>query len=244
MMNNEQGGNLVINGSGSASGGLYAEVKINGSGRVNGDIQCRGFHANGSSTVEGSLQAELCKVSGSTRIEGGLQADKLVVSGSMKAAGGFRGKDARVDGDAKFAGPVAAEKVVVHGGMKVEGNLEAEEFRCRGNFHVEGLLNAETVDVVLAGSSEAREIGGGLIRVKRPLLANSIGKFVKGLLGVEDHLTTDIIEGDELELEATRARIVRGNRITIGPDCEIGLLEYKSELNRNPNSKINEERKM
>ena len=47
-MSEDTRGDLRIDGSGSASGGAYNTVRINGSGKVTGDITCVEIIINGS----------------------------------------------------------------------------------------------------------------------------------------------------------------------------------------------------
>ena len=61
--------------------------------------------------------------------------------------------------------------------------------------------------------------------------------FVQG-----ERLTTSVIEGDDIYLEATTAKIVRGNNVTIGSDCNIELVEYRNTITVAPDSKVNEQR--
>ncbi|MCL6576409.1 hypothetical protein [Kyrpidia sp.] len=42
----------------------------------------------------------------------------------------------------------------------------------------------------------------------------------------------ETIEGDDIYLENTRARVVRGTRVQIGPGCQIGLLEYSEDFSK------------
>lgn len=45
----------------------------------------------------------------------------------------------------------------------------------------------------------------------------------------------ETIEGDDIHLELTRARVVRGNNVSIGSGCDIDLVEYKNNAaNVNP----------
>ena len=57
-------------------------------------------------------------------------------------------------------------------------------------------------------------------------------------------LTTELIEGDEIYLENTNAKIVRGNNITIGEGCNIGLIEYSGEINISSESIVKEQKKI
>lgn len=39
-----------------------------------------------------------------------------------------------------------------------------------------------------------------------------------------------MIEGDDIYLENTKADIVRGNKVKIGPGCQIGVVEYRDDF--------------
>ena len=55
-------------------------------------------------------------------------------------------------------------------------------------------------------------------------------KVIDKMFNSKGELTTELIEGDEIYLENTNAKIVRGNNITIGEGCNIGLIEYRGEI--------------
>jgi hypothetical protein len=57
-------------------------------------------------------------------------------------------------------------------------------------------------------------------------------------------LVTDTIEGDDIYLEYVKAKVVRGNNIEIGPDCEIDLIEYKNTLKQHESSRVGNSRKV
>ena len=77
-----------------------------------------------------------------------------------------------------------------------------------GAFKIRGLLNAGKLELKLHGPSEAREIGGEKITVKRegrfifPRIEKMITPF-----GFNTCLISDVIEGDEIYLEYTTAKI-------------------------------------
>jgi len=81
--------------------------------------------------------------------------------------------------------------------------------------------------------SSADEIGGGKITVKKK--RNSLLPLFKGS---EGSLRAKVIEGDEVSLENTKADVVRGNKVKIGQGCEIGLVEYRSDLLEDKNATI------
>ena len=57
-------------------------------------------------------------------------------------------------------------------------------------------------------------------------------------------LTTDVIEGDDIYLEYTKAKIVRGKDIELGQGCEIGLIEYKDSYKQDEKAVVNNYKKM
>ena len=57
-------------------------------------------------------------------------------------------------------------------------------------------------------------------------------------------LTTNLIEGDEIYLQNTNAKIVRGINITIGEGCNIGLVEYSGEIIISSESIVREQKQI
>ena len=57
-------------------------------------------------------------------------------------------------------------------------------------------------------------------------------------------LEAELIEGDEIYLENTRADVVRGKQIEIGPHCKIGLIEYSESLKVHDNSDVGQQTKI
>lgn len=54
----------------------------------------------------------------------------------------------------------------------------------------------------------------------------------------------EIIKGDDIFLEYTKAKVVRGNNIIIGSNCEIDLIEYKNNFEQLDDAKIIENKKV
>jgi cytoskeletal protein CcmA (bactofilin family) len=57
-------------------------------------------------------------------------------------------------------------------------------------------------------------------------------------------LEAEIIEGDEIMLENTTAKIVRGNNVMLGAGCDIGTVEYKSNYVKNGDARVGTETKV
>jgi cytoskeletal protein CcmA (bactofilin family) len=209
---------MKISGSGKISGGKYNEVKISGSAKVEGDIECYTYKCSGSSSANGNVKAETVGISGSTKITGDVNARKVKISGSSDIGGGLHTEDIQISGS-----------------VSIDGDCEAENFNARGGFKIGGLLNAGNIDIEMYGSCRVKDIGGENIKVR-------LGKghfFVKmlNLFMNSNGLEANTIEGDDVFLENTTAKIVRGNNVTIGDNCNIETVEYRNEINIDSTSK-------
>ncbi|MBC7318457.1 bactofilin [Candidatus Bipolaricaulota bacterium] len=236
--------NVTISGSGRIEGGTYGTVKIAGSGRVVGDLTAEEFKAAGSAKVEGNLRAQKFEAAGSFKCEGDLVVDEGEAAGSCKVVGRIKAKEL------KLAGSVHAKSISggyfrAGGALTVEENVEVETFRIIGAFEIGGLLSADRVEVELEGRARAREIGGEkiLVRAGQRSLGGLITTALSLLFGQSStkELSAEVIEGDEVELEATQAKLVRGGKVKIGPGCRIERVEYTESLEVAPGAVVKEE---
>ncbi len=240
-MENETRQDLSIAGSASAPGGVYKDAKISGAGKITGDLDCARFEVSGAATVSGSVKAESVRVSGAAKIESNLTADEARISGSIEVKGDVTAKELRVDGAATIGGGISGGTVEIRGALRGTGDISADDFKSQGAFTTDGLLNAESIDVSLHGASRAREIGGGTINV-RVEMGTFLGlhKVIHALFCHPDSLTAETIEGDDIHLEYTKAKVVRGTNVTLGPGCEIDLVEYKTSFEKSDEAKVAE----
>ncbi len=238
-------GDIKISGSGTAGGGKYADVTISGSGRINGDVECVEFKTSGSSKVVGNLKAETIKISGSARVEGDIEVGEMKVSGSSHVVGQVKGQSIKISGSTHIEGNLYGEEVSVSGSVNIGKDCEAESFKASGNFKIQGLLNAGEVNINLGGKSSVKEIGGEHIEVRVSVMDNFFfKKVIDKMFNSQGELTTELIEGDEIYLENTNAKIVRGKNITIGEGCNIALLEYSGDINISNESTVKEQKRV
>ena len=235
---------IKISGSGSVVGGRYNEVKISGSGDIKGDIECNYLKTSGSSDIKGNVKAKIIEVSGSSDIKGNVECEEMRTSGSSSARGNVIAKKIKVSGVSNIGGNLYAEDVEISGCSEVKLDCEAENFRARGIFKIGGLLNAENIDIHVGGHCRAREIGGEHIEVRLKDMGGIITKLLRFVSAQECRLLTELIEGDNIYLEGTIAKVVRGNNITIGTGCEIDIVEYKNELKVVDGGKVKKETKI
>ena len=219
---------LTINGSGNSAGGKFKTVNIKGNGKIDGNIECNNMKVEGRCHVYGNLKAETVEIKGSSNIKGSFQAI-----------------DVDIQGSADFGHDVSVGDIIAKGRININGNFEAEKFQMEGAFKIRGLLNAGELELNLHGPSEAREIGGEKITVKRegrfifPRIEKMITPF-----GFNTCLICDVIEGDEIYLEYTTAKIIRGNNIELGPGCEIETIEYKDSYKQDEKALVTNYKKM
>ncbi|MGG2092005.1 cytoplasmic protein [Bacillus sp. S13(2024)] len=226
--------NLSLNGSGNSSGGIYKNVKIRGEGTILDDIDCDVFKTFGTSEVQGNVKANMVTVFGETKIRGDLHSENVKVNGNLEVGGSAGVKRTKVRGMFDIGENFTGEELDVTGGINVKGNLEVENFNLNGACTIIGMLNSGEINIVLRYEhSNVEEIGGEKITVRKK---SSFFPFSKH----EGFLKTRVIEGDEIYLEYTKADVVRGNNVTIGPGCEISVVEYHESYKNAAQSLVKE----
>jgi len=253
---------VSIAGAGRIGGGTYQSVKVAGSGTIEGDVRAETISAAGSCTIRGSVEAEEVKVAGSGRIAGNVRAEEFRVE--------LKADIVKSSGSLRVGQSLRGSFVKTSGSLTVGGDVEADKFVAEGSFEIGGLLTADEIEIRLGGDCSAREIGGERIEVRqksprfRPEdLERKVERKVKekarakrwrfeelglGLsltgFGGYGTLEAEVIEGDEIYLESTKAGVVRGKRVVIGPDCEIGRVEYEESLDVDESAHVGEEQKV
>ncbi|NHC42106.1 cytoplasmic protein [Bacillus sp. MM2020_1] len=233
-------GDLVINGFGASNGGQFQLVTLNGRGTVNNDIECVELDCNGSGILNGNVMSEKAKVNGHARFRGNIDSQILKIDGSARIDKNLTAEKLKVSGKATVGGKVKCEEIKIQGTFTVDGDCEAEIFQAESQFTIGGLLNADQVNLKMFGACFAKEIGGQTITIKAKgsLVGNLLKSFFK------PQLETELIEGDKIEIENTIAKIVRGNQVKIGPNCQIGLVEYTEECSIDKKAVVAENKKV
>jgi cytoskeletal protein CcmA (bactofilin family) len=236
---------LKIFGVGRASGGEFNKVSITGQGDVEGNIVCTTFSLNGEGTINGSVKTGEGSILGTSTINGGLDADRCKIVGTVRVGGDANVRNFTIGGTVTIQGAVKCETLTLRGTTTVHGDCNAEKLECKGSFAIDGLVNAGKLDITLYGATKAKEIGGETVRVRKQ--SGPIADVVNALLqrlDFQQRLTADTIEGDEVVLEFTKARIVRGNYVRLGQGCEVDLVEYRGTLDQAPGAVVGEARKV
>lgn len=243
----ERESNLKISGAGSSGGGRFNEVKISGAGSINGDIECNVFRSSGASDVKGNIKTKIFETSGAAEIKGNIEASEIRISGAGNIKGDVSTTKIKISGAGNIGGSLHAEAVEVSGSVGIGNDCEAENFKASGGFKIGGLLNAGIIDININGKCNAKEIGGERITITRygkGRVVNGVFKAIKEMFNIREYLVTEAIEGDDIYLESTVSKVVRGNNVKIGPDCDIDVVEYKNDLVIDKESRVKEQRRI
>lgn len=238
-METKKRGDLLINGFGSSNGGSFNTVSINGKGSVTGDVECSELDFNGSGSVAGNVVVNHARINGHGKIKGNMESQVLRVDGTAGVIGNLIVKELKVSGKVNVGGKMKGDEIKIKGRLTVGEDCEAETFKAESQFSIGGLLNADLVDITIFADCHAKEIGGQTILIKQK---NSLLGFFKPF--VRTQLKTECIEGDKIEIENTKAGIVRGNDVVVGANCEIDVVEYSGEFTMDKNSIVKDIRKI
>jgi cytoskeletal protein CcmA (bactofilin family) len=259
---------VAFAGFGKVRGGIYESVRISGSGKIEGDVSAKTIKVAGACKIQGNASAEELKTAGSCRVMGNIEAGEMETSGSCSVEGKVKADTFKCAGSQKIGGKLTAKYARIAGSCGVDGDVEVDKFVSEGSFRIAGLLSADDIDIRLGGNCSAREVGGERIAVRRsgrgfswqwqgPGKLRELRKKLDHLgerFGIEVSidiggwesgiLETELIEGDEIMLEWTRAKTVRGKQIVIGKGCEIERVEYSESLEVDESASVGEEVKL
>ena len=210
-------------GAGTIPAGEYEAVKVSGAAKLAGDVRCTSLSASGSFGGSGSITCSGgVHFSGSTGIDGPISAGELKASGSFKCKG-LRGGDLCVSGSAR-----------------VDGDMEGDAIRVSGSINCSGLINADRIEIHIGGVSSAGSIGGSEISVYSE---NRSGGLSRILFGKNPHGAMNVeesIEGDDIFLEYVTCPTVIGRRVTVGPGCRIGSVQYSESAEISPEARVDD----
>ena len=239
---------MKISGSSTMPGGEYEQVSISGAGKIRGNLRCASLHCSGAAKIQGDVDCTgEIRSSGAGKIEGSAQCESLSSSGAFSVGAGLTVRTlVSGSGSLQVAEQLTADEIrstgsldagCVHcrifsssGFCRVSGDLEAETAVLTGATEIRGLLNAETVEISANRAVHIHAIGGSSIRMLRKDAASFFGLFHAGAGCAK----VGSIEGDDIELEAVEAEIVRGRNVRIGAGCRIGCVEYSGTLTAEP----------
>ena len=233
---------LKLSGMSKTNGGKFDQVEISGLGKIFGDLEANRIHISGSGNIEGSIKVNKMDVEGNGFVDGSVESGELETSGNFRMSGQLKTETVKCSGRCRVDGSLKAGKVFSEGMISIGADVEAEEFYSKGAFTVNGLLNANKIDIKLGMESRAKEIGGEEIVVKKMRHHNF--NFFLTLIGKSNKLQSDLIEGTNIFLEYTEAKMVRGQDVKIGAKCSIDTIEFSGTLEVDPSSVVKDQKKV
>lgn len=209
--------------------------KTAGSSTVDGDLRATFFTCSGSQRVGNDLVAGHIKISGSCNVSNDVEADEFVSKGRFRIGGLLSADDIRIQlgygrGSSCRVSEIGGERIEVrskgpfwdYDQEKLERKLGKVGHKLeKGLTKMRDRLN---IDIDLG---DIDKVVDDIVKIGEKIKINIESNFDE-----ERHTTleVDTIEGDEIYLEYTKASVVRGKNITIGPGCEIEKVEYSDSL--------------
>ena len=239
---------MKISGSGQIAPGEYENIRISGSGKLNGLVRCESFHVSGSARGDSIECKNDLKVSGSCGFEKAIRCGNLGVSGSFSCGGELTAAvKISISGGSKVAGNLKCGELHVSGSLRAGGDVEAETVKISGQLNCEGLLNAEEITICAENGMTIGNIGGSRVaiyqekrhRINRLPLLSSLIHFGGNRVQVKG-----AIEADTIALENVKCPTVSGRIVAIGEDCEIDLVQYSEQIEISDKAKVGKTEKI
>lgn len=253
-------------GSAQFSGNVKAlNVHTAGACRIGGQVVAGDFKTAGSCSVEGDVRATRFACSGSQQVGGSLIAGSVKISGSCKVDKDVEADQFYCKGRFTVEGLLSADQIKVELGRFGSGcrarELGGERIEVRGG----GLFwewDAEELELKLGKVGRKLEQGLGHLRDRFGIgieigdidkLVEEVVRFgekIKSNIEIklddatQATLQADTIEGDHIVLEHTRAKVVRGKEVTIGPGCAIERVEYSVSLHVDEGAQVEAQEKV
>jgi len=172
---------------------------------------------------------------GKPSIDGNLECNSMDLDGIIMFNGNVRvnGK-ADIDGVCKISDNFDTEELDFEGILTISKNMTVKNARIEGNFIVYGILNVGTLNLKFQNYSFVKECIGGKIKITRRMgITTYIWAGGKGF-------HSDLVEGHDIDLEWSDVKVVRGDFVKIGTECNVDRVEYRKELTVHPKAKVKE----
>ncbi len=245
-MSTDNRGDMKYSGLMTMPGGSYKRVRLEGMITIDGDLSCDDIRTEGLFTGNGTMKSTSGKFNGSASVKGSMESDDVRVNGELKVGGNLSVQDIDLEGRLHVKGNVASENIDMRGELKAGGNCDAEVFNCKGTFKIDGTLNAGDIKASLYAAAHAKEIGGEKISIRKGdnKAIGILSSLFTPLIFGKTHLTVETIEGDDVSIEHTTAKVVRGDKVSIGDGCEIDLVEYRTDFKKTSGARVKKQVKV
>ncbi len=230
---------IKVSGSGVVGGGYYDVVEGSGSVRIDGDLVAQSVDISGSVTTEGGVRSARMRIAGKAAVNGDVDVLEGRTSGSFRIGGSLNVKNgAQFSGSLTVGGDLTGMRVHGSGSLQVGREIALDRLEWSGAVNCPGLVSADAVDIRLSGSSVVGELAGSVIQIGTSPSSESWWGWINW--SRKRKMSAGEISGDDLRLECTDARLVRGDRVIIGRECRIQRVEYRQSLDIHEESSVGE----
>ena len=230
---------MQISGSGTIPSGEYSEIRISGSGKLQGNIKCQNFLSSGSCQGEQLICEHTYIASGSVSFSGNISANTIKSSGSFSCQGSITANQLNHTGSMQCSNSIKCQQLLINGALKTNEGIEAEELSINGAVSCHDLINAENVEINFWDKVSIGSIGGNHIQLhaKQKIIKFLWFSLVKDFkLGKACVYNT--IEGNQIHLDNTNCPRVSGRVVRIGKGCQIDLVQYTDSIEIHPNANV------
>lgn len=223
------------------AGGRFRRVSIVGKTRFTGDLRALSFNCMGESRFDCGFQSQKANIMGQVLFNASVDAGELAVMGQVEAFQGLRARTIKCMGQVQVQGVLNADEISLFGQLRVQGDCNVDKFRSNGNFRIGGLLSVDHLQVTPSGTCIAEDIGGARIEIRRRHWLWGLGRALTLFTKADRHmLEVGVVEGDEIHLEDTTAKTVRGARVVVGEGCRVDRVEYSQSISVHASSHVGE----
>ena len=237
-------GNLHIDGMGTSAGGEFDTINIDGIGTITGKVLASKVDVDGAGKFQETVISDEINVAGTANFKDEITTQLFKADGMVNVTGDTTATEVFIAGKANFGGSLKSEGIKIEGLCDIRGDCETEVFDLEGRIKINGQLNGDAIRINTFYKSEIGEIVGSAIEVKRS--SNVVSQVFAKVFDIvsDNNLAVNTIEGDNISIDYTDARVVRGEHIVIGEHCNIQLVEYTGSFKQHPRAKIGESRKI
>lgn len=108
--------NMKIEGLGTITNGTYGDIKVEGVGKIKGDIKFQSMSIEGTCNASGKLLGSTLTIEGLLKVYGDIKVKTLDVQGLLRTGEEkIYADEIRVEGLLKNSGEVSADKVLIEG---------------------------------------------------------------------------------------------------------------------------------
>ncbi len=209
---------VTVAGSAKITGGkVMRNIRISGSGIIDGDIECNDLKCSGSVKSQGSIIAH----------------GEIKCSGSFKSEGFVHGdKNASFSGSAKIGNELVIQgSLSASGSYKTEGNTQAKQgVSIKGSSHIYGsILSQDTIKIGGKSNIEKDIVCENLVvEGRRTVFESWFFRKQKKLV----HVYGNVVAQNEIDVQDIAVeRDVKGRVIKLGPNTMIyGTVYYVEDL--------------